>query len=397
MQCHCYVCDSHAPCIYWGTGVSNTDHCHSTDEEIWRVQRVSFKQGKTASLPIRKFSGTTLSMTPPLPNSMLTHTLSKSLNGGSVPLHPVSKSIPLHPCSSSTSFGVPNIISQRHRSGLTHGRNRFPQHVSSRSQPMPGANNFNRRDRGVGVGTLGPQFVSAHMKFKRVGSTGGALTMNRSGNGSSNNNNRGFVSQPPRNHHPAAILNYNSHIGWQDFLASTDSELDAYQSSSQPNLGSSLSEPQSYMMSSQPQIYSQPIPELNDNQTLYPPWSPTPNATNPISLDFNVSLINSTGRSIQNLFLPGSPTPNPTVEDSQFQSVQPTYEPSTVTESTSHVPGSTNPGPSDLNLESWMYTTGSPKDSMPPELDFASDRPASVDPGMLLYGLESSWGDLAQM
>ncbi|KAL5729290.1 hypothetical protein ACHQM5_002264 [Ranunculus cassubicifolius] len=45
-MCHCYVCDTHAPCMYWGTGKSRDDHCHSTDkEEIWRLLRECSKQG----------------------------------------------------------------------------------------------------------------------------------------------------------------------------------------------------------------------------------------------------------------------------------------------------------------------------------------------------------------
>ncbi|KAI4378587.1 hypothetical protein MLD38_016047 [Melastoma candidum] len=47
--CHCYVCDSPAPCIYWGTGVSNSDHCHGTDKDgDWKVRRKEFKLGKSA-------------------------------------------------------------------------------------------------------------------------------------------------------------------------------------------------------------------------------------------------------------------------------------------------------------------------------------------------------------
>ncbi|XP_057473448.1 RPM1 interacting protein 13-like isoform X3 [Actinidia eriantha] len=31
-QCHCYVCDSLAPCVNWGNGTSIVDHCHATDK-----------------------------------------------------------------------------------------------------------------------------------------------------------------------------------------------------------------------------------------------------------------------------------------------------------------------------------------------------------------------------
>ncbi|KAL4310213.1 hypothetical protein GQ457_01G051710 [Hibiscus cannabinus] len=40
LQCHC---DMRAPCCYWSSGISNTDHCHATNkEEIWRTLRNSF-------------------------------------------------------------------------------------------------------------------------------------------------------------------------------------------------------------------------------------------------------------------------------------------------------------------------------------------------------------------
>ncbi|XP_057535828.1 uncharacterized protein LOC130813925 isoform X3 [Amaranthus tricolor] len=45
--CHCYVCDSVAPCDHWGSGVLTTDHCHATDkEEYWKQERKSFRQMK---------------------------------------------------------------------------------------------------------------------------------------------------------------------------------------------------------------------------------------------------------------------------------------------------------------------------------------------------------------
>ncbi|PIA41476.1 hypothetical protein AQUCO_02200118v1, partial [Aquilegia coerulea] len=47
--CHCYVCDTLAPCAYWGTGTSNYEHCHSTDKkEIWKLARLILKSSKQA-------------------------------------------------------------------------------------------------------------------------------------------------------------------------------------------------------------------------------------------------------------------------------------------------------------------------------------------------------------
>ncbi|KAE9619406.1 hypothetical protein Lal_00047861 [Lupinus albus] len=51
-QCHCYVCDSLAPCPKWGTGLLSTDHCHANDKtESWKVQRRNLKLGIPPSLP----------------------------------------------------------------------------------------------------------------------------------------------------------------------------------------------------------------------------------------------------------------------------------------------------------------------------------------------------------
>lgn len=55
MQCHYFVCDSPAPCIYWGNGVSLSDHYHATNkDEIWKAQRKSFKKLNTTTLPLQK-------------------------------------------------------------------------------------------------------------------------------------------------------------------------------------------------------------------------------------------------------------------------------------------------------------------------------------------------------
>ncbi|CAJ2651819.1 unnamed protein product [Trifolium pratense] len=51
-QCHCFVCDSLAPCIKWGTGISSSDHCHAHDKtEVWKLQRKDFKRTLSSPLP----------------------------------------------------------------------------------------------------------------------------------------------------------------------------------------------------------------------------------------------------------------------------------------------------------------------------------------------------------
>ena len=65
MQCHCYVCDSPAPCLIWGKGTLPTDHCHATDKDgKWNKQRQLHKRKSLApsergSIKKMSLSGTT--------------------------------------------------------------------------------------------------------------------------------------------------------------------------------------------------------------------------------------------------------------------------------------------------------------------------------------------------
>ncbi|CAK8543704.1 unnamed protein product [Lathyrus sativus] len=58
-QCHCYVCDSPAPCLKWGNGLLTTDHCHATDRsETWKTLRKDSKRVKNVPLPASTNNGT---------------------------------------------------------------------------------------------------------------------------------------------------------------------------------------------------------------------------------------------------------------------------------------------------------------------------------------------------
>jgi hypothetical protein len=60
-QCHCYVCDSPAPCLKWGNGLLPTDHCHATDKsETWKTLRQDSKLVKAAPLPDSTKYGTSV-------------------------------------------------------------------------------------------------------------------------------------------------------------------------------------------------------------------------------------------------------------------------------------------------------------------------------------------------
>uniref|UniRef100_A0A0A9G059 Uncharacterized protein n=1 Tax=Arundo donax TaxID=35708 RepID=A0A0A9G059_ARUDO len=53
-MCHCYVCDSPAPCALWGKGTVLSDHCHATDKDAkWKKLRQLSKR-KSQSTPKRR-------------------------------------------------------------------------------------------------------------------------------------------------------------------------------------------------------------------------------------------------------------------------------------------------------------------------------------------------------
>ncbi|KAK1290844.1 hypothetical protein QJS10_CPB18g01901 [Acorus calamus] len=150
--CHCYVCDSLAPCTNWGSGLSAADHCHSTDKESkWHILRSSLKQKKLLPLPpTPKLPDTTLSITLPLFNSQQIPPASVSVNLGEVPL--LSKPTQLRPCSGSA-YSAQGILIQQHdniQPRIQPLIQELPQH------PLPHRERY--------LGQLAP-------KFKRVEST----------------------------------------------------------------------------------------------------------------------------------------------------------------------------------------------------------------------------------
>ncbi|KAF5179358.1 Rpm1 interacting protein [Thalictrum thalictroides] len=219
--CHCYVCDTPAPCIYWGTGVSLGDHCHSTEkEETWRVQRKCFKQGIIAPLPVLKHPETTRSAVPNLSKPCPALACSLPPNNGYTPPVMLPKSSAIRACSSYSNIGAPSIISPRYHQQLAHtqtahplpneltsGRNRLPHHGVSRPTSFSPSSsiiyNSTRNDKSTGGASLGPRLDSSHVKFKRCG--GSILSNNRSGHGFDKNN-LVHLPQLPRNRHTTVSL-----------------------------------------------------------------------------------------------------------------------------------------------------------------------------------------------
>ncbi|WOL09941.1 hypothetical protein Cni_G18695 [Canna indica] len=110
--CHCYVCDSPAPCSYWNNGSSRTDHCHSTDKDgRWKLLRKSFKQkNMEAALPkkITDYSSFSIPLhqdAVPLSNPYplsVPHCIFNSLLSSSTPIISNSNTIKQRNCSEPT-------------------------------------------------------------------------------------------------------------------------------------------------------------------------------------------------------------------------------------------------------------------------------------------------------
>lgn len=144
--CHCYVCDSLAPCIYWGYGLSTTDHCHANEkEQDWKLLRNYFKlvftevsepprlrgSRQSNSQPVRSFQD----IFHPLPG--LSNTLHQNSTTGSATIIPDSSIQRGHQLFSSSPSGLRTLPLNR---GTRHliGSQSFPRsHTSMRMLPVP--------------------------------------------------------------------------------------------------------------------------------------------------------------------------------------------------------------------------------------------------------------------
>ena len=394
MQCHCYVCDSPAPCGHWGSGMNIFDHCHATNkDESWVNRRKSFRLGKSHLVPVpltprsKEFPQVSQNSSFPIwepPNPILQNQVSRPTS--------------IRACSSQTNVGVPivpSLINRNQRPGVDLGRNRYQPHLFSQKPPGTHNNIANRQDRGHGFGTLGPQFPSSRPMFKRTVSSRGALSANRSSYGPYVNPTcTTTVSRnvPQR----ATPPNDRTSSRWQDYLPTVDLDLAvANHQATQPNLGSFFS---NAVVSSPPQAYSQPILlQSNDCQGTYLHGNQAQNVVNPSFANISGSWSGGTSQSISH---------PPPIENSQLQSADPTYIPC-VMEFNPQFPPSPNPNPEDpLDLfDSWILENQSVQgvsegSSVPPDgLNLSSsDRspPTQLDAGMLFFDFETSWNSLTR-
>ncbi|XP_058770987.1 uncharacterized protein LOC131644493 [Vicia villosa] len=240
--CHCYVCDTLAPCLKWGTGILSSDHCHANDKtELWKVQRKDFKRTLSCPLPAStKYGTSSLGVVHPQSNENLpcdiTHLSpisvlrNQAVRSSGMPtpslnciaqnqvsrpkatyaqfsLNSVSQnqiSRPTYtPVSKAINQTIPNVANCGRflgsRSNLPGGRNR--SHYVPK-QLLGVRNHVIQREQGRGVSSLGPQFLRSPILSKGgVRSLGGILAANHSSHGSSGfNNHVNGVLQPVNFH-----------------------------------------------------------------------------------------------------------------------------------------------------------------------------------------------------
>ncbi|XP_042017065.1 uncharacterized protein LOC121765084 isoform X2 [Salvia splendens] len=243
--CHCYVCDSLAPCLHWGTGTSSTEHCHASDkDEYWRAER---KRAKKSYKPLAVQSTTSTSTRPGCPPSQ----------PNSLPQHQGQKLVTIRPCVLSSTFGLPNAMN-RERSHVPryHAPEYNPQSLVAPVRSCPRSINtvsprvalMNKHHH---VGGQNP-LSSHHPVFKRNGLSG-SFTNNNHVHGSQ------LSRDPPLNRHPA-------------FLAPV---TNGHHGSNQLMYGSPAAGLPSRYLPSEAQIISQPILS-HRNRTFLPHQSQMP-------------------------------------------------------------------------------------------------------------------------
>ncbi|XP_059297437.1 uncharacterized protein LOC132050269 isoform X2 [Lycium ferocissimum] len=258
-QCHCYVCDTLAPCVYWLTGISSGAHCHATDKDkFWKAQRQSSRKSDKALPPVTSGRDTSVSVPPHVANQA--PGFIPGLPNYYPPQNQTFRQAPIRPCSVSSSPGLPNLNRQR----LTAHRDRFHSHVVSQ-QLRNASINVSPRDNRHNVGHMGPQFLTTRPAFKRAGSPGQAFATNRSGYNSSNISS---VPQFGRTHSLTAR--------WQVPCGSQPVGSNTYIASSQHNAATLGTSAVSY----QPQLQRQPgVVDVSANYAPMGPQIPShPNA-----------------------------------------------------------------------------------------------------------------------
>ncbi|KAF9688486.1 hypothetical protein SADUNF_Sadunf02G0202000 [Salix dunnii] len=301
--CHCYVCDSIAPCVQWGTGFSTTDHCHATDkQESWKTQREICRIGKDTPVPVSKLPDDPVPMALPQLNQVGSLDIAwlisdpiphnQSLTHNPMLQNQVSRISTFRSCSSTT--GIPNIIRHASRQlGCVIGRNRpLPRSVS---QQALGVRTDVQKDRCPNA--LHQRFVSSSTMYKRQGLVAHALGTNHPTQ--SLNIKCAPASGYARNVAPQATSKENP-SSLHYVLPNANFESHTYQSSPQPNMGS-------VTVPSRSELGSQPTLQPNNGQGIYQHGNQGENDADLFFSNFDFCQVNNSsqsdqGASIENIF-----------------------------------------------------------------------------------------------
>ncbi|KAF1002625.1 hypothetical protein AG4045_030248, partial [Apium graveolens] len=184
--CHCYVCDSPAPCLQWGTGISFSDHCHATGKlEFWNQKRDSLKKRRQTDFSVPKFPCTSTRTNPVQKNQSRASTprTNYHIPGAQVPMSAPNFKYTIPHISDTGPEGSTNFtVAIRHNPSSdpkasinpsVHNNNLQPALTSLQIHNV--GNNVLARDRRHTVGSLGPRVNVPTPVFKRRGSSGVAL------------------------------------------------------------------------------------------------------------------------------------------------------------------------------------------------------------------------------
>ncbi|KAJ4826350.1 hypothetical protein Tsubulata_047443 [Turnera subulata] len=398
--CHCYVCDSLAPCAHWGIGVSPIDHCHANDkEEMWKTQRELFRIGK--DLAVSKGSEVPLPVTVPQNNEASLNL--SPLAPNTLPQNQISRPAAIRACTS-TRLSIPNIIRQsRHQHSVSiQGRNgHLPRAVSQ--QPLGVRNYYMRRDRGPYLSNFGQNNAHPGTTVRRPAVARRSVGMNQSVYGSSNNMNFVPVARFKAINAPVqnTMSNQNSN-GSLDVLAETVSESYSYPNS-HSNLGgvvvdkvssglevsTTLSRPKVSTTLIRPEVSSQPIPQSNGGQSICQMRNQGHNGSDWRFTDIDASWMNNPSQS------------DGLAVDNQLQGTGANNEPSIVNECGSQFYGSVNSQfqYTDHDFGSWFLNNAVPVASegcMSGDMNTFSSEPSAVDAGMMYFDFETSWNGLTR-
>ncbi|KAE8701956.1 RPM1 interacting protein 13, putative isoform 2 [Hibiscus syriacus] len=413
--CHCFVCDMQAPCCYWGSGISSSDHCHATDkEEIWKTLRKNFRLGRNVSAPPVTSDSTAVPQQAPRRDiirlttqnhvfrsapAVTSHSTVVSqrdqvphwdnirvttqshvfrptpvqASGNCIPQDHASRPSIIRACSSSTRHGIPYnpIVGSRHRHVLN--KSTIQPHLGS--QEVLGVHNtVIRRDRGIKIRNWGSQFNPSNIMSKGV-DTEVTSTRNCIPYVPSENITYAHASQFRQN--PALVTTSNERnpdpIDWKKDCFDTSLGTYTHQIS-QPSMDSVFTNSAPSLSSANIEF----VPQSNVREDSNHVQNLNRSATHNGFSDFDISWVNDIGRSNQ----------QPSADYLQFQ--------------TTTGEGPFNVGEGDKSfyneLESFLSDSHCPLQG-PLTAGLNAPPPPnhiSLDTGMLFFDIESFWDCLTR-